>query len=163
MALLLLFHALTVAASPIPRSDDQNSLGSCNDLNSCRKLSSIAWSCINTIFLCTWVALHPNIPYPVDTSQMSFSGKLGHVIGSIFRKFVFWFCALLAPELVLGFAMAELMKARWRVKENRKFSVPCSRVTFSRILFRRKAVSNEGTSLLYYNGGLLFDPGSGST
>ena len=34
----------------------------CNDIDRCRKLSSLIWSCVTTVFLCTWVALHPDVP-----------------------------------------------------------------------------------------------------
>lgn len=35
---------------------------SCNDIDRCRQLSSIIWSCLTTVFLCSWVALHPDVP-----------------------------------------------------------------------------------------------------
>jgi hypothetical protein len=34
----------------------------CNDLYRCRALFSIVWSCLTTVFLCTWVAMHPDVP-----------------------------------------------------------------------------------------------------
>ena len=47
-------------ASPIP-SLDKLSLESnrCTDLTHCRVVYNIIWSCLITIFSCTWVAIHP--------------------------------------------------------------------------------------------------------
>ena len=40
---------------------------SCDDIDHCRKLSSLIWSCLTTVFLCTWVALHPDVPKEYET------------------------------------------------------------------------------------------------
>ena len=54
-----LFAAL-YDASPLkdlsPRSP------ACNDIHSCRTLLSIIYGCLATIFACTWVSYHPDVP-----------------------------------------------------------------------------------------------------
>jgi len=64
-----------------------------------RTKSNIVWSCLVTIFSCTWVAIHPNIPGP-DVGR--------------FRKFLYrvqiMVLALIAPELIITWAMRQ-----WRV------------------------------------------------
>ncbi|KAJ7219854.1 hypothetical protein C8J57DRAFT_1095103 [Mycena rebaudengoi] len=37
---------------------------SCDNINNCRKLFDIVWGCLVTIFACTWVSVHPNVPPP---------------------------------------------------------------------------------------------------
>ena len=60
-----LAQGVSIDASQIP-STDAHSLESnqCADLTHCRTIWNIVWSCLVTIFLCTWVAVHPNIPCP---------------------------------------------------------------------------------------------------
>ena len=66
----------------------------CRNLDDCRTLQSIIYSCLSTIFLCTWVALHLNVPR--DPTKVS-----------PFRRAWFMLGALLAPELVLVFAFSD--------------------------------------------------------
>ena len=55
-----------------------------------RSESSIVWGCITTIFACSWVAVHPNIPAPS---------------GSIFlTRLKLMGCMLIAPELMIIWA-----------------------------------------------------------
>jgi len=66
----------------------------------------IAWSCASTIFICTWVAIHPNVP-PREKSR----------IRSLWRSF--WIrtklmlCTLVVPELVLIWAFRQWAAARY--------------------------------------------------
>ena len=46
---------------------------SCDNLYHCRSLLNIIWSCLTTIFLCTWVTVHPDVP---DENETSWSGRL---------------------------------------------------------------------------------------
>jgi hypothetical protein len=64
MLFLFLVHSLSTRAAPIPAVDYSSIPSSCEDIGHCRTLLGIVWSCITTIFLCTWVAIHPNIPEP---------------------------------------------------------------------------------------------------
>lgn len=55
-----------------------------------RSESSIVWGCLATIFACSWVAVHPNIPA---------------LSGSIFlTRLELMVCMLIAPELVIIWA-----------------------------------------------------------
>ncbi|KAJ7751595.1 hypothetical protein B0H16DRAFT_822452 [Mycena metata] len=75
-------------------------------INSCRTLFDIIWGCLITIFACTWVALHQNIPDP----------ELGH-FALLMRKLCIMLVMIIAPELVVGFAIRQLISAQWISKE----------------------------------------------
>lgn len=66
----------------------------CDDVRHCRTLPSIVLSCASTMFLCTWVALHPNVPKdPYDPWYIRSGKRVGLMI-----------VALLAPEAILTWA-----------------------------------------------------------
>ncbi|KAJ7031824.1 hypothetical protein C8F04DRAFT_959782 [Mycena alexandri] len=71
-------------------------------INSCRTLFDIIWGCLATIFACTWVALHQNVP---DPGLGSFSLLL--------RKLWMMLVTIIAPEFVVGFAGRQLASALW--------------------------------------------------
>ncbi len=61
----------------------------------------ILWNCLFTIFICTWTALHVNVPAQGD----------GYWV--IFRRKVRWmFQGILGPELVLAFATGQRAEAQ---------------------------------------------------
>ena len=60
----------------------------------------IIWSCLATIFLCTWTVLCLNIPAESD-SQLMFLG----------RKFRWMILAIIVPEFLLGFAAGQFENA----------------------------------------------------
>lgn len=62
---------------------------------------NIIWSCFATIFACSWVAIHPNIPAPSDSSIQIFVRRLA-LMG----------CMLIVPELVIVWAIREWFAAR---------------------------------------------------
>ena len=61
----------------------------------------IVWSCVTTLFICTWVAIHPNIPPRSE----------GH-LKSLWRKIKLMLLTLLVPELVLIWAYRQWDAAR---------------------------------------------------
>ncbi|KAF2128473.1 hypothetical protein P153DRAFT_292789, partial [Dothidotthia symphoricarpi CBS 119687] len=61
----------------------------------------LVWSCLVTIFLCTWSAIHPNLPAPTDSQLRRFGRHVGHV-----------FIALVAPEYTVLFAVEHFLMAR---------------------------------------------------
>lgn len=63
-----------------------------------RSTWSIVWSCLSTVFLCSWVVVHPNIPGP---SESMFLARL-KIMG----------CMLIAPELVIVWAARQWFAAR---------------------------------------------------
>jgi len=64
-----------------------------------RSLFSIIWACFSTTFICTWVSVHSNIP-PHEGNWKSFIRRL---------KLMFW--ALIAPELILAWAVKQWFAA----------------------------------------------------
>jgi hypothetical protein len=89
-----------VQASPINREPfpiiTVAQAASCVDPNGCRTLWNIVWSCLSTIFLCTWVSVHPNIPGPDEERPKITLRRVGIM-----------FAALIAPELVIAWAMRQ--------------------------------------------------------
>ncbi|KAJ7752872.1 hypothetical protein B0H16DRAFT_780753 [Mycena metata] len=75
-------------------------------VNSCRTLFDIIWGCLATIFACTWVALHQNVPDP----------NLGW-FSLLMRKLRMMLVTIIAPEMVVGFAARQLVSAWWIAKE----------------------------------------------
>jgi hypothetical protein len=82
-------------------SISQSASSSCDDIHHCRTVWNIIWSCLVTIFSCIWVALHPNIPGPDDTSL-----KIS------LRRFQVMILALIVPEFVVVWAMQQWLTAR---------------------------------------------------
>ncbi|KAJ6584479.1 hypothetical protein B0H19DRAFT_980099 [Mycena capillaripes] len=102
-----LVHVLATSRRPVlghlqPREEP---LISCNDIN-CRTLFSIISSCLATIFACTWVSIHPNVP-PPNQSQLALT----------WQRLCLMLVAVIAPELMVGFAARQFLDARWFSKE----------------------------------------------
>ena len=86
----------------------------CNDLAHCRTIWNIVWSCLATIFSCTWVAVHPNVPCP---KKRKANGWIERYIWNPLLSFVehrlpLFICALLVPEYVLAWDIRQFLKAR---------------------------------------------------
>jgi hypothetical protein len=65
------------------------------------------------------VAVHPNVPEPVDTQDMGFWRKCVHKTLCFFKNQVVMFiCALLVPEYILAWAIRQRLMARTIVKDN---------------------------------------------
>jgi len=62
----------------------------------------IVWSCVTTLFICTWVAIHPNIPPRGE----------GH-LRSVWRRIKLMLCTLVVPELVVIWAYRQWAAARY--------------------------------------------------
>ncbi|KAJ6584485.1 hypothetical protein B0H19DRAFT_1227224 [Mycena capillaripes] len=86
--------------------DAREEPGSCDDINNCRTLFGIVSGCLATIFACTWVSVHPNVP-PPNQSQLALS----------WRRFCLMLVAVVAPELMVGFAARQFLDARLFSKE----------------------------------------------
>lgn len=111
LVLYCLAASAGVQALPIPSIKQCASL-SCDDLHSCRTIPDIIWSCTITIFSCTWVAVHPNIPAPDEK---------WHTVA--LRRFQITVMALVAPELVILWAIRQRIMARKLAKEYRSVFV----------------------------------------
>ncbi|PPQ90882.1 hypothetical protein CVT25_007352 [Psilocybe cyanescens] len=71
---------------------------------SCPQLRStwdILWSCLATIFACTWVSVHPNSPGPQD-------GRMRIILTRV--ELMIW--AMLTPEMIILWAFRQWLGAR---------------------------------------------------
>jgi len=78
------------------RFDDRSTLG-------------VLWSCLSTIFLCTWVAIHPNIPGPKDSKLVVLRRRLALMV-----------YALLTPEIMTFWAIRQFRAAKYLAKRHKK-------------------------------------------
>ncbi|KAF7365591.1 hypothetical protein MVEN_00432500 [Mycena venus] len=107
MLLLLALVNISARSSPVLGNslEERHEAASCDDIH-CRTLFSIISGCLATIFACTWVSVHPNVPPP----------GLGNLALS-WRRFCMMLVAVIAPELMAGFAARQFFDARWFSKE----------------------------------------------
>jgi hypothetical protein len=91
-------------ATPVPIREQASAQTS--STNSNRSLFNIIWSCVSTIIICTWVSVHPNVP---PRSKLS----------ALLRRIWMMFWTIIAPELVLAWAVRQWSAARM-VKEEFK-------------------------------------------
>ncbi|KAJ7820693.1 hypothetical protein B0H13DRAFT_1660781, partial [Mycena leptocephala] len=108
LLLLILVHLLSRNgnAAPVPHTLDIRTSDSCDDINNCRKLFDIIWGCLATIFACTWVSVHPNVPSPNQSWLALF-----------WRRLKMMLIAVIAPEIMVGFAARQFLAARKLSKE----------------------------------------------
>ncbi|KAF9008039.1 hypothetical protein BDQ17DRAFT_1323936 [Cyathus striatus] len=76
---------------------DSAPLCNCNQ----RSALDITWSCLSTLFLCTWVSIHPNTPAPSDEGWRVLWRRL---------KTIYW--AIIVPEMVTFWALQQYSGAR---------------------------------------------------
>jgi hypothetical protein len=116
MLILLLVYAIFQTgfgdALPTPLIEKRDPCA-CGDPIQTRSLWNIIWSCLSTIFLCTWVSLHPNIS---STPEKPDSARFERWIRKPLVKFLtyklpLFLWALLVPEYILAWAIRQYMKA----------------------------------------------------
>ena len=66
-----------------------------------RTIWDILWSCLATIFACSWVSIHPNIPASNESSLRIFLRRL---------ELMFW--AVVSPEMIITWALRQWSGAR---------------------------------------------------
>ncbi|PVG02864.1 hypothetical protein CPB86DRAFT_750855 [Serendipita vermifera] len=122
LVLLAIYHLAFTKA--LPSADLSSEIlypretQTCDDINDCRKLIDIIWSCLTTIFACTWLTLHPNIPPPVENRDIGFSRKCSSKIKRFLRhQLVPFLVALTAPEWVLAWALQQRLVANQIARE----------------------------------------------
>jgi hypothetical protein len=120
MLILLTLHFLAsqgTQALPIraDRAIDQSTSALCSDIGHCRTIWNIVWSCLVTIFGCIWIAMHPNIPNAKESWLTTVSRRLQLMV-----------MALIAPELVILWAMRQWFAARALAKKHKSMFV-CNR------------------------------------
>ncbi|KAF7356065.1 hypothetical protein MVEN_00936300 [Mycena venus] len=111
LLLLVLVHLVSKNGSAVPVAlslDPRSSPDSCDDINNCRKLFDIVWGCLATIFACTWVSVHPNVPPPDQSGLVLF-----------WRRLKMMLIGIIAPEIMVGFAARQFFGARMLRKEFR--------------------------------------------
>ena len=91
----MIVYRIIRATSPL--SFAISSSTTCNDVHDCRTVPSIGFNCASTIFLCTWVALHLDVPE--DPWEALWK--------SVLRRVGWTMMALLAPEAVLLMAFLD--------------------------------------------------------
>ncbi|KAF8147689.1 hypothetical protein B0H34DRAFT_738827 [Crassisporium funariophilum] len=106
MIILTLLYAFSrstrVHSLPIYSRDSESTFGD-------RSIWNIIWSCLATIFACTWVSTHPNVPAPSDSQWK----ELG-------RRLKIMAFALIAPEVVFIWATRQYFGASEIAKRHRK-------------------------------------------
>ena len=124
--LYYLSQSPSIDAGPIPIIEDRSLAGNhCNDLGHCRTIWNIVWSSLVTIFSCTWVAVHPNVPCP---KKRKANGWIERYIRNPLLSFMehrlpLFICALLGPEYVLAWAIRQFFRARQIAKSEFKLCV----------------------------------------
>ena len=124
MLFLVLIYYLargaSINASPTPIFNNRSSENSCTNLTHCRTIWNIVWSCLSTIFLCTWVAVHPNIPSPRKREAKNRFQKWvrNPLLSFAEHRLPLFVCALLVPEYVLAWAIRQYLTARKIASEN---------------------------------------------
>ena len=78
-----------------------------------------------TIFSCTWVAVHPNIPCLKEREANSWIEKciLNPLLSFAEHRLPLFICALLVPEYILAWAVRQFLKARKIAKGELELSV----------------------------------------
>lgn len=115
-------------ATPLPLSHANSSLATADALgpvacecpgtsdNGTQQLRStynIVNSCLLTLFTCVWTSIHPNINGPRDSWWTS-----------IKRKTVTMLCAVIAPEIVFFWAVAQFIYAKLIAEQyNKEFAI----------------------------------------
>ncbi|KAF9065796.1 hypothetical protein BDP27DRAFT_1297995 [Rhodocollybia butyracea] len=85
-------------ALPTPAFDPRSFSQVAPNTSSTRTVPEIIWSCLTTIFACTWVAVHPNIPSRHDSYR-----------DLLWRRVKILAVALIAPEYIILWQQINLL------------------------------------------------------
>ena len=105
LTLVYLFHEFQTHATPLTSllaesGSNHNSTVLSTSVCICpadqRSIWDILWSCLITIFACSWVSVHPNIPAPDESRWKNFLRRL---------EIMFW--VVVAPEVIIGWAFRQ--------------------------------------------------------
>ncbi|KAK0209960.1 hypothetical protein DFS33DRAFT_1289497 [Desarmillaria ectypa] len=107
-SLLFTYHAF---GAPIYPEDSEGLSTSPEDR---RTLWNIVWSCLATIFACTWLAVHPNVPGRNITTK-------GAIPGVVERAKIMAI-AILAPEAIVSWAAEQFIVA-WELRHGIDISI----------------------------------------
>ncbi|PBK58763.1 hypothetical protein ARMSODRAFT_946152, partial [Armillaria solidipes] len=98
--LILLFVTRAFGAQTSP--DDDKGVPVC--IGDQRTVLGIIWSCLATIFACTWLAVHPNVPGRNITTKGTISCAI--------ERAKIMAITILAPEVIVGWAAEQFIVAR---------------------------------------------------
>ena len=103
---VLYFHLWAIRASPLPLPVDISNAPTGVQLPTCtcihqRSITDILWSCFATIFACTWLSVHPNIPSSDEKPWRIALRRL---------ELMFW--SLIWPEMIICWACRQWFAAR---------------------------------------------------
>ncbi|KAI3621013.1 hypothetical protein WG66_014579 [Moniliophthora roreri] len=73
----------------------------CDDIDKCRTIADILWNCYSVVLLCTWVAVHPDVPSVKD-----------HLTVVLMKYGIIVFMAIVAPELIILWALRQWVSCR---------------------------------------------------
>jgi hypothetical protein len=125
MLTLLLLYAVAQSAfgDAIPISSiERRDPSACSELIQSRTLWNIIWSCLSTIFLCTWGSLHPNISSTPDEPGMGRRDRPWKWLVEVLTyKLPLFLWALLVPEYILAWAIRQYIMAGKIQKKGRIF------------------------------------------
>lgn len=98
MIFIMLCNLAAATALPLSSIDEHAAASecTCNDADHGRTMWNIVWSCVVTIFACTWVAIHPNIPKPQSPTW-----------AVMMERGAITVLALLMPEFILVWAIRQ--------------------------------------------------------
>lgn len=82
----------------------------------------ILWSCLSTLFLCTWTILHLNVPEQRHGRDPGWRGDLKWKLKGFVCSLKWMLITLFAPEFVLYFATGQLNGAMKDVKNMKEFA-----------------------------------------
>ena len=102
---ILYFSHWAIRASPLPLPIDISNAPAGVQLPTCacihqRSITDILWSCFATLFACTWLSVHPNIPGPDEGFWKIALRRL---------ELMLW--TLLGPELIIAWAARQWLAA----------------------------------------------------
>ena len=105
LTIIYLFHGLQSRAAPLTsilaESSSVISTPTCICPADQRTIWDILWSCLATIFACSWVSVHPNIPASNESWGRIFLRRL---------ELMFW--AVVSPEMIITWALRQWIGAR---------------------------------------------------
>ena len=104
---ILYFSLWAIRASPLPLPIDISNAPTGVQLPTCtfihqRSITDILWSCFATLFACTWVSVHPNMPGPDEGFRKIALRRL---------EIMLW--AFIGPEMIIFWALRQWVAARW--------------------------------------------------
>ncbi|KAF9023234.1 hypothetical protein BDZ89DRAFT_1070108 [Hymenopellis radicata] len=98
-----LFFALRTYALPVNSTTTAPECGIA-DADDLRSVYDIVWGCLTTVFACSWLTVHPNVP----TDDTRRKGSLHITLERVKLAGI----AVIAPEVILIFAMRQWKMAR---------------------------------------------------